>query len=443
MRTTRSPSQQRKQTPKVQILHETAAAPDGVKQTGEAPSAADAPATASASASRGWTAASLWVQSPQWDVFWLLSGLWAPLLILFLYWGLSHSTTNATDSIEFTATVTGVAVLYFPLALLHRISTTYAVLGTPILREELRKEPRHYLHIPLLIVVGSIGLSLCAVFDSMYAFMPGDRGQLWAFFVLAYVMILWEAWHFCAQEFGVLSIYRIRAEQFDKADKRFDRTFTVVLMLGVNGLLYLRFGFSDHCQVLLYGTPLQGCQAGFLTPLGDLAFAAGTLLLGYALLREWRHPHRSLPKLVYYALVGGHSIFLYFLPQALGVFFLTNVVHHWMVAVALFGRVLHRSTTGAPLATRIASALKPLAWLALATLFYLFFGSLEKAGNLAPVPPPNWFQGSSVPAKLLAGLVIGIFFSLNFLHYYYDRCLYRFSHPAIRAKVGPLLLERR
>ena len=39
-----------------------------------------------------------------------------------------------------------------------------------------------------------------------------------------------------------------------------------------------------------------------------------------------------------------------------------------------------------------------------------------------------------------AALAISAFFALNFLHIYYDRCLYRFSGPSVREKISPLLL---
>jgi hypothetical protein len=74
--------------------------------------------------------------------------------------------------------------------------------------------------------------------------------------------------------------------------------------------------------------------------------------------------------------------------------------------------------------------------LALAVAFYLFFGTLDRAGNLSPVPTELAFLGSSTGAKILAGVVIGLFFALNYLHYYYDRCFYAFSSEAVRKTVG-------
>jgi hypothetical protein len=162
-----------------------------------------------------------------------------------------------------------------------------------------------------------------------------------------------------------------------------------------------------------------------------------------ALLREWRHPRRSLPKALFYLLVGGHTVLLYAFPRALGLFFLSYAFHHWMVAVGLVSRVTLGASVRAAKSTlsavvRLGVRVAPL--LALCVLFYMVFDQLDKAGSPAPVPDERIFEGASVGARILAGVVIGLFFALNYLHYYYDRCFYAFSDPAVRKNVAPLLL---
>jgi hypothetical protein len=51
------------------------------------------------------------------------------------------------------------------------------------------------------------------------------------------------------------------------------------------------------------------------------------------------------------------------------------------------------------------------------------------------------FAGASVTAKIIAGVIIGLFFAINYLHYYYDRCFYAFSSPAVRKTVGAHLFQ--
>lgn len=379
-----------------------------------------------------------WIQSPLWDALWIYSGLWAPALTMLAYFTLSLVSDSPGKIDTPGIDVQDIALIYLPLSVLHRITTTYTVLGTPILRDDIRARPARYLYIPSAIVGGCIALSLGFTFHTVFDFMPGLHGRMWAFFVLAHVMILWERWHFCAQEFGVLSIYRIRARQFSPADKRFDRLYTVVLMLGVNMVLYVRFGFSDE-RILLHGTPLADASGPWLELAGHAAFAVGMAATAVALVRELRHTQRSSPKVWFYVLIGSHTALLYIFPKALGLFFLGYVVHHWMVSVGLFGRVMLRSYDSPSLVSGLSRlVLRVGPWLALAVLFYLFFEPLDRAGNLA-LPKLTMFAGASASAKVFAGVVIGVFFSLNFLHYYYDRCFFAFSKKAVRERVSPLV----
>jgi hypothetical protein len=380
------------------------------------------------------------IRSPSWDALWIFSGLWAPLLSLLAFAAVRASSPEALSIDAPGYDVKSFAMLYLPLAIAHRLSTPWAVLATPILRDELRQDRRRYLLVPLLIFAGCVGLSLLFVFHTSFP-MPSAHAQLWAFFSLAYVMVLWERWHFCAQEFGVLSIYRMRAGQFRPDDKRFDRIYTVVLMLGVNMILFTCFGFADERDVLLHGTALSQYTGPLLQQVGLVVFVLGMALVAYALLRELRHPNRSLPKLAFYALVGSHTLVLYLFPRQLGLFFLSYVFHHWMVSVGLFGQITIAAQPGSSLWSRTWS----WSWrfgpvLVAAVLFYLAFGVLDKAGNLTPIPQVGMFEGASLGAKLLAGVVIGTFFAINYLHYYYDRCFYSFHNPAVRQRVAPLLL---
>jgi hypothetical protein len=392
-------------------------------------------------------APSPWIESPRWDAFWIFAGLWAPLLAIGAYL-LLHGSGTAQTQRAFGTGIEGIAFIYLPLSVLHRITTTYAVLGTPILRDERRAHPARYYHVPLAITAGCILLALAFTFHDAFAFMPSLHGRLWAFFLLAYVMYGWERWHFCAQEFGVLSIYRVRAKQSAPADKRFDRLFTVFLMLGVNTVLVFRAGFHELRQVMLYGTPLVSYRGALLEPIALVAFASGLLLSAAAVARELRHAQRSLPKLAFYLLITGHSLVLYFLPNSLGLFFLSYVFHHWMVSVGLFSRVTMNAFEAAPArAERPARSphmqlLFGVGPFLIATLvLYLTCEQLDRAGNLYPIPSAMIFAGASVTAKIIAGVIIGLFFALNYLHYYYDRCFYAFSSPAVRKTVGAHLFR--
>ena len=385
-------------------------------------------------------APSPWIDSPAWDVVFIFSGLWAPLLLMLGYTavhGASHRLSPDTPSVHDAPQLFW---LFSALSVLHRLSSIYTVVVSPVFKSELSSNPRRYVYVPLAILVGCIVLSFAFVFHPLFAFTSTLRGQLWAFFVLASVMILWERWHFCAQEFGVLSIYRARTQQFAPADRRFDRWYVVALMLGVNMVMYVCLGFRDEREVLFYGTALAHVTGPILDSIAAVACALAMALMTWAVARELRHQQRSLPKLAFYVLVGSHSLVLYLYPRALGLFFMCYVFHHWMVAIGLFNRITLNSYTDARGFRRLGRYVTRVGpFLVFALLCELFFAPLNVSANLTPLPSVTSFEGASIAARVSAALVIGALFAFNFLHYYYDRCMYSFSMPGVRKAVVPLL----
>ena len=334
-------------------------------------------------------------------------------------------------------------LLFTSLGVLHRLSSIHAVVLSPILRDEVRANPRRYVHVPLLILALTLLLSQAFAFHPAFTGLGHGTGQLWAFYVLAPVLVAWDRWHFCMQEFGVLSIYRARASQSAGQDRRFDRVYVVVLMLIVNSVLYVRAGFGDDLQVLWRGVGLAGLHGEpVLESLARAACAAAVVLAIAALVREWRHERRSWPKALYYMLIASHSIVLYLVPSALSLFFLSYVFHHWMVAVGLFNRVTLNSY---PPGSRVSRAARYLVrvgpWFGVCVFASLFLAPLDLTSKLTPTPTVHLFEGASTLARVGAGLVIGAFFGFSFLHYYYDRCLYSFSIEGVRRAVGPLLMR--
>ena len=383
------------------------------------------------------TANTAWIRSPWWDVYWMFSGLWAPLIALAVYTALFGVPTQAP-----AFHTQHFVLLFTALAVLHRLSSIHAVMLSPILRQEVRANPRRYVLVPLAIVLLTTLLAEAFTFHPVFAAF--GSAQLWAFFVLGISLLLWDRWHFCMQEFGVLSLYRARAGQSARRDRRFDRVYVVLLMLLINSLLYVRAGFADDLHVLwrgsgidrLYGQPVLEQLARALTILAGL-------LLSLAVLRELRHDKRSWPKLWYYVLIGSHSLVLYALPNALSLFFLSYVFHHWMVAVGLFNRVTlnaHASSSRRQRAWHYLAKVGP--WFLVFVGASLFLGPLDLTAKLTPLPAADAFAGASSAARFLAGLAIGFFFSFSFLHYYYDRCLYSFSVPGVRRAIGPLLFAQ-
>lgn len=382
-----------------------------------------------------------WIQSIGWDGVWMFSGLWAPASIVFVF---AAQNDFALGGLQVAPAFhrTNFVWLFLSLSVLHRLSSIHSVAVSPILRREVRVNPRRYVKIPIAIALGTFALAQAFVWHPLFSFLGTPRAQLWAFVALATLLVLWDRWHFCMQEFGVLSIYRVRAEQFSLADRRFDRAYVCILMLGVNTLLYLRAGFGDDRALLWHGTPLVELSPERLRVGAELAYALTLGCLAAAAIREGLHPRRSLPKLLFYVLISGHSFVLYWFPHALSLFFASYVFHHWMVAVGLFNRVtLNSYAEESKLRLAALYAVRVGPWFAACVFASQFFSPLDVTANLTPLPTVEAFQGASASARAGAGLIIGTFFSFSFLHYYYDRCLYSFSVTGVREAVAPLLLR--
>ena len=90
------------------------------------------------------TASTAWIRSPCWDVYWLFSGLWAPLIALGVYAALFGVPTQAP-----AFHTQHFVLLFTSLGVLHRLSSIHAVMLSPILRQEVRGNPRRYVLVPL------------------------------------------------------------------------------------------------------------------------------------------------------------------------------------------------------------------------------------------------------------------------------------------------------
>src|SRR5215831_12391757 len=137
-----------------------------------------------------------WVRGPVWDGFWMQSALWLAPLALWLAWGYSDPSSSPLD------------LLYFGLTALfwigHRFCSTYLAYCTEAYRPLLRTQPIRFIVLPLLITVGCFAL-----------FLPSDSALPWTreerLIGLAIIDYACVTYHFAAQHFGALSLYRGRA----------------------------------------------------------------------------------------------------------------------------------------------------------------------------------------------------------------------------------------
>src|SRR3954470_1400701 len=163
--------------------------------------------------------ASTWVRGPVWDSFWMLSALWLFPIILWLAHGYSDPESSPLD------------LLYFGLTALfwigHRLSSTYLAYCTEAYRPLLREQPIRFVILPIVVTTGCFAL-----------FLPADSALPWTreerLIGLAIIDYACVTYHFAAQHFGALSLYRSRAGRSSLGPtRRLDRFFA----LSVGGLL--------------------------------------------------------------------------------------------------------------------------------------------------------------------------------------------------------------
>lgn len=324
------------------------------------------------------------------------------------------------------------------LALGHSWSTTWMVIGSPLLREERRRNRRKYTWIPLIIVAASVALGLSvSETRAIPKSVPLNASHwLWAL----YLGVFWVGhfWHFGNQDFGVLSIYRLKAGQVGRRDRRIDKAYAAGMMFVIQPFVYLKAVSKSPLSEAFFSYSPLGPEfvAAAATASVVLAGIATATVMGL----ELRKPDRSFPKLAYYAVMLSHPTVLYLLQYRLGFFYLIAYFwSHWLIAIGLVGRIntnFHRERGLGPLRS-IGRHLTELGFiLLLVSPLYVFFSQLSVFSGsdykevLAAVGPDY---------STLLGIVLGLFLAEQLLHYYCDRCLFRFRDPGIRKCVAPLL----
>lgn len=369
---------------------------------------------------------SSWIRSRTWDGFWMMSGFWIPTLFFLL-------------PLERARPLVIAITLLFWMG--HRMASLYLGFCVGEFREVLRARRRYFLEFPLVL------LCLLAAFLFLpYSVIPLSLTSrfVWLLF-LDYFLSLY---HFSAQHYGVLSTYRGRLVhgQKDPGLLRWDWW----VCIGVSGIFsiamdYLNggfddFSFFDHAPVISPAA-FEKLRLG-LTCLVLLAW--GLTIQKYLRMRQ------GLPRILYFSSLCYLTILSFYLVPLL--YFFVIQMQHWMVSLGLTAHMASNSRfepKADPQAswyrvwTRInARAWGPLLVLALLSLcltpwleadyFILHrFDSetLTVKGLLDSLRHSAWIY-------VFGGLAL---FS-SFVHYIYDRGVFRFSDPVTRKAVLPLLL---
>jgi hypothetical protein len=363
------------------------------------------------------------------------SALWLAPLALWLARGHADPESSSLD------------LLYFGLTALfwigHRLCSTWLAYCTEAYRPLLRAQPVRFVVLPLLVTAGCFGVLL----PSDAAFPWTREQRLVGLAILDYALV---TYHFAAQHFGALSLYRTRVGRGAcPYTRRVDRLFA----LGVGGVLVFladilagAVAYQDlWVDRWLVPAWLASAQAGIRQGATLLLLAATAVML----FAEARAPRRSLPRVLYVLGIAA-MVAVALRPRSLFLFLVIWTSQHWILATGLASQT--PSGEPAPMrgaVRRVLHVLNTRAWAVLLLLMassVLLLPLFEVEGNRQG----GTYYGDRIFGAVATGLrtspwvpaLLALGFATGFVHYLLDRSVYRLSDPQVRSAARGLLAPR-
>ena len=371
-----------------------------------------------------------WVRGPLWDGFWILNGLWLAPLLLWLADGAEDPFASPADHVYLVLT------LLFWIG--HRVGSSYLAYCTSAYRPLLRAQPLRFVVVPLLVAAAVFAFLLLP--ERILPIDPIAR-----VFYLAIADYLFVSYHFAAQHYGVLSLYRVRgAEPRTKGTRLRDRLFA----LGVGGVLVIAAEVivgrvarqGEWLDPVLSAwwdpDPYHAWWQVYEQPLflgGRILVVVATLLLAAGALRA-----RNLPRALYAASVGAMVWLAFELSPLL--FIMVWTANHWLVATGIASRVAAGDPEPGPspwyrfwhaINQRPAAVIGVLA---LVSALLLAPMEVEAASEDEPSYALRFAPDlmAWLTREAMVPWLVALGFTTGFVHYLLDRAVYRLSDPAVR-----------
>jgi len=375
---------------------------------------------------------STWVRGPVWDSVWILNALWLVPVALLLAHGYSNPQTGPLDTLYF-----GLTALFW---IGHRLSSSWLAYCTEAYRPLIRAQPVRFVLLPVLVTVACFAV-----------FLPADDALPWSrwqrFIGMAILDYALVTYHFAAQHFGALSIYRARAGRARCIPtRRHDRVFALVVGGALVFLADILAGAVAYPDLWINRWLIPTWMASNQGAIREVALGVLLVLTALMLVAEMRAASRSLPR-VLYVLGLASMVAIALQPRSLFLFLVIWTAQHWILATGLASRV--PSGEPAPASgtvRRMFHALNARPWALLLVLIgssvlllplfeveASFDGGAHYGDRIFGALAEQLRSTVWVPALFALG------FATGFVHYLLDRCVFRMSDPLVRTAARGLL----
>jgi hypothetical protein len=377
-----------------------------------------------------------WIRGPIWDGFWFMSALWLLPLVLWLAHGYSDPESSPLDLLYFGLTA------FFWLG--HRFCSTYLAYCTEAYRPLLRAQPVRFIVLPLLFTLACFAI-----------FLPADLALPWTrterLVGLAIIDYAWVTYHFAAQHFGALSLYRARSGRgASMQTKRLDRIFALSVggvLVFIADILAGAVAYQDEWIDRWFFPAWIAAEQEWIRNGATVALLLATLVMLGAELRSARC---SLPRILY--IVGiAVMVGLALRPRSLFLFLVVWTSQHWILATGLASQ-----TPGgepAPTGGLIRGTLHRLNIRPWAILLFLMALSvvLLPLFEVEANRQAGTYYGDRIFGAIATALrtsswmpaLIALGFASGFTHYLLDRSVFRMSDPQVRKAASGLLKSTR
>jgi len=253
-------------------------------------------------------------------------------------------------------------------------------------------------------------------------------------------------YHFAAQHFGALSLYRSRADRGTCIQmRRWDRFFALAVggvLVFVADILAGAVAYQDQWVDRWFPTWIVSAENG-IRGSATLALFAITAIM---LVAELRTPRWSLPRILY--IVGlAIMVGLALRPRSLFLFLVIWTSQHWILATGLASQT--PSAESAPTTGIVRRSLHKLnvrpwavvLFLMLLSLVFLPIFEVEANRETGTYYGDRIFGAFATQLRTSTWVpaLIALGFATGFIHYLLDRSVYRMSDPKVRAAASGLI----